>query len=67
MTKKRLGKTNLMVTPVAMGGIPITRLSKNEAADVVRKVLDMGVNFIDTANVYLDSEEKIGKALRGRK
>ena len=50
MRKKVFGKTDLMVTPVAMGGIPIMRLSKKEAVDVVRKVLAMGVNFIDTAN-----------------
>lgn len=30
MRKKRLGKTNLMVTPVGMGGIPIMRLRKKE-------------------------------------
>lgn len=43
------------------------RLSTKEAVDVVRKVLDMGVNFIDTATGYGDSEEKIGKALKERK
>ncbi len=64
MRKKVFGKTDLMVTPVAMGGIPIMRLSKKEAVDVVRKVLAMGVNFIDTATGYGDSEEKIGKALK---
>ncbi len=66
MRKKIFGKTNLMVTPVAMGGIPIMRLSKKEAVDVVRKVLAMGVNFIDTATGYGDSEEKIGEALKER-
>jgi len=67
MRKKVFGKTNLMVTPVAMGGIPIMRLSKKEAVDVVRKVLAMGVNFIDTATGYGDSEEKIGEALKERR
>ena len=67
MRKEVFGKTDLMVTPVAMGGIPIIRLSEKEAVDVVRKVLDMGVNFIDTANGYGNSEEKIGKALKERK
>lgn len=67
MRKKVFGKTNLMVTPVAMGGIPLMRLSKKEAVDVVRKVLAMGVNFIDTATGYGDSEEKIGQALKERR
>ena len=48
MRKKVFAKTDLMVTPVAMGGIPIMRLSNKEAVDVVRKVLAIGVNFIDT-------------------
>jgi predicted aldo/keto reductase-like oxidoreductase len=56
-----------MVSPVAFGGIPIMRISKNEAAKVVREAIDLGVNFIDTANVYTDSEEKIGEAIKGLK
>lgn len=67
MKKIELGKTGLLVSKVAMGGIPIMRLGRKEAVGVVKKVLDLGVNFIDTANGYADSEEKIGKALRGRK
>jgi len=66
MKKKRLGKTDLMVTPVGMGGIPIMRLNMSEAAKVVRGVLDLGINFIDTAYVYQDSEEKIGLGLKGK-
>ena len=41
MRKKRLGRTDLMVSPVGMGGIPIMRLSKSEAVMVVRGVLDL--------------------------
>ena len=67
MRKKDFGKTDLMVTPVAMGGIPIMPLSKKEAVDVIREILAMGVNFMDTANGYGDPEEKIGKALEKRK
>jgi predicted aldo/keto reductase-like oxidoreductase len=55
-----------MVTAVGMGGIPIMRLRKSEAVRVVRGVLDLGVNFIDTAYIYQDSEEKIGEAIRER-
>jgi len=64
MKRKRLGKTGLMVSEVGMGGIPITRLGKNEAVKVIRGVLDLGVNFIDTAHSYSDSEEKIGEAIK---
>ena len=48
-----------------MGGIPIQRLSTSEAVDVIRGVIGLGVNFLDTANAYSDSEEKIGLAIRG--
>jgi predicted aldo/keto reductase-like oxidoreductase len=67
MEKTRFGKTGLMVSRVAFGGIPIQRLSKAEAAAVVRGTLNMGVNFIDTAYGYSDSEEKIGEALKSFK
>jgi predicted aldo/keto reductase-like oxidoreductase len=64
MEKVRFGKTGLMVSKVAMGGIPIQRLTVPEAVEVVRGVLALGVNFIDTANGYTDSEEKIGLAIK---
>ena len=67
MERVRLGKTSLMVSRVGLGGIPIMRLSKEEGIKVVQKALDLGVNFIDTARVYGDSEEKIGRALNGRR
>jgi len=67
MEKIRLGKTNLMVTKLGFGGVPIQRLSEEEAISLVRKSLDLGVNFIDTANSYTNSEERIGKAIKGRR
>ena len=66
MEKFRFGKTNLMVSRVAFGGIPIMRLNTAEASALVSKSLDLGLNFIDTANGYADSEEKIGDAIKGR-
>jgi len=65
MDKVRFGRTELMVSKIALGGIPIQRLSIPEAVDVVRGVLDLGINFIDTANAYTNSEEKIGLAIKG--
>jgi predicted aldo/keto reductase-like oxidoreductase len=54
-----------MVSRVAFGGIPIMRVLKNEAVRLVRETIELGINFIDTANGYSDSEEKIGDAIRG--
>ena len=65
MDKVRFGKTGLMVSKIAFGGIPIQRLGLDEAAKVVRGVIGLGVNFIDTANGYTDSEEKIGLGIKG--
>ena len=63
MEQVRLGKTELQVSRVGFGGIPIQRLTEAEAVRVVQACLDMGVTFIDTANGYTTSEERIGKAL----
>ena len=60
-----LGKTGLKVSEVGFGGIPIIRLSMEEAIRVLMKAYDSGITFFDTANVYLDSEEKMGKAFKG--
>ncbi len=67
MEKIRLGKTGMMVTRLGFGGIPIQRVSEDEAVRVVQRCLEHGINFIDTANAYTTSEERIGKALRGRR
>jgi uncharacterized protein len=67
MRKLRLGKTGLMVTQLGFGGIPIQRLNEKDAVAVVARCLDLGINFIDTANAYSTSEERIGKAIAGRK
>jgi predicted aldo/keto reductase-like oxidoreductase len=67
MDKVRFGKTGLMVSRVAFGGIPIMRISKAEAVRIVREAIGLGINFIDTAQGYADSEEKIGEAIKGTK
>jgi len=67
MKKVRLGKTGLMVSRVGMGGIPLTRPPLEEAIKVIKRALDLGVNFIDTAIGYTTSEERIGQAIEGRR
>ena len=58
-----LGKTGLKVSEVGFGGIPIIRLSMEDAVAVLRRALERGVTLFDTANLYMDSEEKFGRAL----
>lgn len=60
-----LGITGLEVSEVGFGGIPIIRLSTAEAVTVLRRAYDRGITLFDTANMYLDSEEKIGLAFDG--
>ena len=64
MEKVRLGRTNLIVTKLGWGGIPIQRVGEREAVSVIRAVIEMGVDFLDTARAYTNSEHRIGLALQ---
>ena len=59
----RLGKTNITVSKNGFGALPIQRISKEDAAHLLRKAYEGGINYFDTARFYTDSEEKIGLAL----
>ncbi|MBN1401936.1 MAG: aldo/keto reductase [Anaerolineae bacterium] len=67
MQQMRLGKTGLTISALGFGGIPIQRLTEAEAIRVVQHCLDLGITFIDTAHGYTTSEERIGKAISGRR
>ena len=41
--------------------------NEDDAVALVHRALDLGINFLDTANIYGDSEIKVGKALQGRR
>jgi len=65
MQSVRLGGTGLQVSRIGFGGIPIQRVSDEEAQRIIRRAFDLGVTFFDTAHGYGTSEERIGKALEG--
>lgn len=67
MHYRRLGKTGLEVSVIGLGSVPMRRLEPAEAARVIHRALDRGVNFIDTARSYTTCEEKIGAAIRDRR
>jgi predicted aldo/keto reductase-like oxidoreductase len=67
METVRLGRTEMMVSKVGIGGVPIQRPSDGEAVAIIRRSLDLGITFIDTAAEYSNSEERIGKAISGRR
>lgn len=75
MERVVLGKSGISVSPLCIGGMSFGEPSKDfhqwtigpeETREVIRRALELGVNFIDTANVYAHgtSEEFIGAALR---
>lgn len=63
MKKIRLGRTNLMVTNTAMGCLPVQRCTMDGGTELIRAAYNGGINYLDTANAYTDSEEKVGRAL----
>jgi hypothetical protein len=64
LEKRRLGKTNLEVTVLGFGAIKFPHISAREAEASLERAIALGVNFIDTARGYGDSEAKIGPVLR---
>jgi aryl-alcohol dehydrogenase-like predicted oxidoreductase len=70
MQYRTLGGTGIKVAPYALGAMMIASRMGNEADDSVRiihKALDSGINLIDTADAYGDSEDVVGRALQGRR
>ena len=67
MEYRILGKTGLKVSVIGFGGIPVQRISKDEAIKVIERAEELGINFIDTARGYGISEMFIGEALKGKR
>lgn len=67
MNTVTLGRTGLTVNKNGFGALPIQRIPEEEAVAIVRRALDGGITFFDTARLYSDSEEKLGAALAGRR
>jgi len=63
MEKMILGKTKLEISRTGFGVLPIQRVNFETARTILRKAYDSGITFFDTANMYTDSEEKIGYSL----
>jgi aryl-alcohol dehydrogenase-like predicted oxidoreductase len=69
MERRRLGKTDMMVSVLGFGGSEIgyERVSARTVSRLLGSALDAGLNVIDTAECYEDSEELVGRAVRGRR
>ena len=69
MNYRTLGKTGLKISELSMGGAWFTAraVERAEGIKAVRRAVELGVNYIDTAPGYSDSEEVLGLALEGVK
>ena len=67
MKYRKLGQTGLEVSELSMGGLFVASFAtaRDEARRAVRRALELGVNYIDTAPSYRDSEQVLGYALDG--
>ncbi|MGQ9645874.1 MAG: aldo/keto reductase [Thermodesulfobacteriota bacterium] len=67
MRRRRLGRTGWEVSVISFGAIKLPQLNQKACDLLLNRAIDLGINFIDTADCYGDSEEKIGKALGRRR
>ncbi len=70
MQYRNLGRTGIKVTPFALGAMMLGSFGnpdREEGIRIIRRALDAGINVIDTADRYGDSEEVVGEAIQGRR
>lgn len=67
METRTLGKTGLEVSLLGFGGSEIRDADPQTVDRLLHAALDAGLNTIDTAECYGDSEEKIGNAIARRR
>jgi len=67
---KNLGKTGAKVSEFCLGTMIFgQQVDEVTAVKVINRAIDLGINFIDTADVYAEgrSEEIVGRAIKGRR
>ena len=73
MERRTLGKSSLAVSAIGLGCMSMSNVyGKGDEAEciaVVHRALDLGVNFLDSSDMYGwgQNEELLGKALKGRR
>jgi aryl-alcohol dehydrogenase-like predicted oxidoreductase len=67
MKTRPLGKTGIQVTELALGGLFVSSYGAayEQAKEAIHRALELGVNYVDTAPGYGNSEEVLGRALEG--
>ena len=72
MEYRNFGRTGLKVSPLCLGCMSYSmtkaawRLDEAESRPYIRRALELGINFFDTANMYSEGESErfLGKALK---
>lgn len=72
MEKRRLGKSDIEVSAITLGTWAYGRVARwggkvneKEVMEVIHKAVDLGINLINTAPAYGESEEIVGRAIKG--
>lgn len=65
MEYTELGKTGLKISKMGFGGIPIQKVDEKATKQLMHKLVEEGINYIDTAKGYTVSEAYLGYGLEG--
>lgn len=67
METRRLGRTELNVSVLSIGGLYTSSLAggESETRRIMQRAAELGINAIDTAPAYADSELTVGQAIQG--